>query len=50
MLDAGNATVAERAGPSTVVLGAVVQAGGFAYTVGGGHCSFTLTITVTPTT
>jgi subtilisin family serine protease len=48
MADAGNAPVGEREGPSVVTLDTNVPAGSYAYTVSGGKCSFTLTVTVVP--
>ena len=49
LLDAGNTTLGGLSGPSVVSMGAIVPSGDYAYTVGGGRCSFTLTITSTPT-
>lgn len=40
--------VGEKLGPSVVTLDVPVSAGDYAYTVSAGRCSFTLTVTVTP--
>jgi Subtilase family len=39
------AAVATKTGPSVVVLDATLGAGGYSYSVSGGRCSFTLTVT-----
>jgi hypothetical protein len=41
----GMAGVAPVSGPSVLVLDSTVAGGGYTYTVGGGKCSFTLTVT-----